>query len=169
MKSVKAIGGVVLATLLLAASVLFSPLAHATAGAWTFTNTQRTNLATAAYGNVTTSSAAAVKLVTSSSNISATSTTCSGVTNEVASANGYTTGGVTATLVASGTTSVTLTFSAAITWTASGGSIVAHWVYVCVNSLVFAYVLLDSTPADVTTTTGNTLTISNSNAVATIA
>lgn len=146
-----------------------APAAHATASAWSMTDTGRTTLVQGGFGNITTSSAATVVLVTSSSNLGASSTTCSGVTNEVANGNGYTTGGVTATLTASGTTSVTLTFSAPITWTASGGSIVARKAYVCVNSKVLALTTLDNTPADVTTTSGNTLTISNSNPVLTVA
>lgn len=50
------------------------------------------------------------------------------------------------------------------TWTASGGSIVAHyWVAHIYNASdaaapLLAYGLLDVTPADVTTTDGNTLT-----------
>lgn len=88
------------------------------------------------------------------------------LTNEHASANGYTTGGVAITPTwaqASGTA----TFDAADpVWTASGGSIVARFAVIykdaTVNSIVkplLAVCLLDTAPADVTTTTGNTLTI----------
>ncbi|MFP9058875.1 hypothetical protein, partial [Enterococcus faecalis] len=79
-----------------------------------------------------------------------------GVTNEVAQANGYTTGGVAVTLTLSGTTSVTASFSTNPTWTASGGSITARWAVLYeLGGNVLCYVLLDNTPADVTTTNGN--------------
>ena len=52
----------------------------------------------------------------------------------------------------------------AVSWTASGGSIVARFAVLYeVSGDVLAYCLLDSTPADVTTTAGNTLTISAGN------
>lgn len=88
------------------------------------------------------------------------------LTNEHSNANGYTTGGVAITPTwtnASGTE----TFDAADpVWTASGGSIVARFAVIykdaTVNTIVkplLAVCLLDTAPADVTTTTGNTLTI----------
>lgn len=89
------------------------------------------------------------------------------LTNEHANANGYTTGGVVLTgetWTRSGGT-ITLDFDDAV-WTASGGSIIARFAVVyalgtfngIVNPLL-AVCLLDTTPADVTVTTGNTLTI----------
>ena len=141
-----------------------------TAGSWTLTNEFRTQLLEGTFSNLTTGSAVHVGLYTSSSNIGASSTTIAGVTNELSTADGYTAGGVTATLTATGTTSVTLSFSASVTWTASGGSIVARFAVVYEPSgHVIAYCLLDNTPADVTVTSGNTLTISNSNPVITVA
>ena len=45
-------------------------------------------------------------------------------------------------------------------WTASGGSIVARFAVIYKSAgNVLCYCLLDSTPADVTATTGNTLTV----------
>lgn len=142
-----------------------------TAGPWTLTNNTRTYLAEAGYGNLTTASAVKVALFVSTGNIGASSTTYAAATGEVAAANGYTTGGVAATLVPTGTTSVALTFSANITWTASGGSLAAYWgvLYAVTGGDILAYFLLDNTPATVTVTSGNTLTISNSNPVVTIA
>ncbi|MCV7100081.1 hypothetical protein H7I01_06695 [Mycobacterium palustre] len=145
------------------------PAAHATAGAWTLTNAARTNLLNGTYGNLTASNGATIKLLTSSSNIGASSTTCAGVTGEVANGNGYTTGGVTGTLVASGTTTVTLSLSANVTFQASGGSIVFRYYLICYNSQVLAYALGDNTPADITITNGNTETLSNSQPVWTVA
>ncbi len=59
-----------------------------------------------------------------------------------------------------GTTSVTASFTTNPVWTASGGSITARYAAIYeVGGDVLAFVLLDSAPADVTATTGNTLTI----------
>lgn len=129
-----------------------------TAGNWTFTNGGRTRLLNGTFD--IDSDTFRVALVTSTSNIGASTTTWAGVTNEVANGNGYTTGGIAVTLVLSGTTSVTASFSSNPTWTASGGSIVARWAVLYeLGGDVLCYVLLDNTPADVTTTNGNSLTI----------
>lgn len=107
-------------------------------------------------------------LFTSSSNANTlTNSTLSDLTNQVSNANGYTTGGNTLTSVTWTQSSGTATFDAAnTTWTASGGSITARFAVIyqsgTVNAVVDALVcvcLLDTTPADVTATTGNTLTI----------
>ena len=126
------------------------------AGAWTFTNTGRTSLAT---GTWLTGDTYKMALFLSTSDLGAATTTYAAVTNEHANANGYTTGGTAVTLSKSGTTTVTFDSTDA-TWTASGGSIVARFaaVYEVAGSVV-CYCLLDSTPADVTVTTGNTLTV----------
>jgi hypothetical protein len=88
------------------------------------------------------------------------------LTNEHANANGYTTGGAafTPTWTQSGGTA---TFDGSDpVWTASGGSIVARFAVIYKNATVNSIVkpllcvcLLDTAPADVTATTGNTLTI----------
>ena len=60
----------------------------------------------------------------------------------------------------SGTTTVTAVMTTAPVWTASGGSIVARFAVIYeVAGNVLCYCLLDSTPADVTATDGNTLTV----------
>lgn len=131
------------------------------AGAWTFTNNSRTYLLNGTFD--IDSDTFKIALFQSTSNIGSGSTTYAGLTNEVASANGYTTGGASTTLSLSGTTTVTAARTA-VSWTASGGSIVARFAVLYeVSGNVLAYCLLDSTPADVTTTTGNTLTISAGN------
>jgi hypothetical protein len=108
-----------------------------------------------------------VALVTSSYAFSAAHTVFANITNELSTANGYTSGGATLTSVTFSQTSGTATFDAAdTTWTASGGSIVSRRAVVYksgtansrVNPLVGS-ILLDTTPADVTVTAGNTLTL----------
>lgn len=127
------------------------------AGAWTFTNTGRTSLLNGDFD--IDSDTFKIALFQSTSNIGAASTTYAGLTNEVANANGYTTGGLATTMTLSGTTTVTADTSDVV-WTASGGSITGRFAVLYeVSGKVLAYCLLDSTPADVTATTGNTLTI----------
>jgi hypothetical protein len=89
------------------------------------------------------------------------------LTNEHSNANGYTTGGVALTGITWTNASGTITFDCTDpVWTASGGSIVARFAVVYKNATVNSIVkpllcvcLLDTTPADVTTTTGNTFTV----------
>ena len=130
------------------------------AGAWTPTDSTRTSILNGTFDFDT--DTFAVALFLSTSNIGAASTTYAGVTNEHANANGYTTGGINiGSLELSGTTTVKITeTSTTIVWTASGGSITARYAVLYeVGGNVVAYCLLDSTPADVTATSGNTLTI----------
>lgn len=131
------------------------------AGAWTFTNATRTNLTTGTYLDA---DSYKIALFSSTSNIGAASTTYAGLTNEVANANGYTTGGNAVTLSRSGTTTVTFDTTDPAVWTASGAGFSARFgVLYEVGGNVLAYFLLDSTPADVTVTAGNTLTVTVTN------
>ena len=104
-------------------------------------------------------------LFTSTSNAntgSLATATYSNLTNEVANANGYTTAGVTLTSVTWTNASGTETFTCAnASWNASGGSITARYavIYDSTTGDLVCYCTLDSTPADVTVTTGNTLTV----------
>lgn len=128
------------------------------AGAWTFTNASRTSLLDGTFDVADDTFKMALFL--SSSNIGASSTTYAGVTNEHANANGYTTGGISVDLTLSGTTTVTVDIATDPVWTASGGSITARFAVIYeVSGNVLCYCLLDSTPADVTATSGNTLTV----------
>lgn len=138
------------------------------AGNWTATNNTRTYMLNGTFDWDT--DVFKMALFTSSSNIGASSTTYAGVTNEVANANGYTTGGVTLTISLSGTTTVTVDSTDA-QWTASGGSITARYAVIYESGgNVALYCLLDSTPADVTATDGNTLTVQiNASGVFTLA
>lgn len=127
------------------------------AGAWVLTNGGRTSILDGTFDIDTDTYKMALFL--STSNLGAASTTYAGVTNEHANANGYTTGGNAVTLSLSGTTTVTVDCTDE-TWTASGGSIVARFAAVYeVGGNILCYCLLDSTPGDVTVTTGNTLTV----------
>lgn len=89
------------------------------------------------------------------------------LTNELANANGYLTGGTALTGVTWTNSSGTETFTCtAPVWTASGGSITARFAVIYasgtlngVTNPLLAVCLLDTTPADVTATSGNTLTI----------
>lgn len=89
------------------------------------------------------------------------------LTNEHANANGYTTGGVAVGSETWTDASGTETFDLAdAVWSASGGSIIARFAVIYKNATVNGIVkpllcvcLLDTAPADVTATTGNTLTV----------
>lgn len=89
------------------------------------------------------------------------------LTNEHANANGYTTGGVAITGVTWTRSTDTMTFDIDdAVWTAAGGSITARFVVIYKNATVNTIVkpilcvcLMDTTPADVTATSGNTLTV----------
>jgi len=129
------------------------------AGAWTFPNSARTDLLNGTFDLDTDTFLMALFL--STSNIGAASTTYAGVTNEHANANGYTTGGVSlGALTLAGTTTVTVDDPADVVWTASGGNIVARYAVIYESAgRVLCYCLLDNTPADVTITPPNTLTV----------
>lgn len=139
------------------------------AGAWTFTNATRTSILNGTFD--IDSDTYKVALFLSTSNIGAASTTYAGLTNEHANANGYTTGGITVSpLSLAGTTTVNMDFGTDPVWTASGGSIVARFAVLYESGgNVVAYCLLDSTPADVTITTGNTLTVATPSGFANLA
>ena len=91
-----------------------------------------------------------------------TDDTYAALANEVANGLGYTTAGVALASVTWVEAAGTITFDAAdISWTASGGSIVARYAIIydtTVDQLV-AMCLMDNAPADVTVTDGNTLTL----------
>lgn len=128
------------------------------AGAWTFTDAGRTKLLNGTFDIDTDTYKMALFL--STSNIGAASTTYAALTNEHANANGYTTGGVEVDLTLAGTTTVTTDIATDPAWTASGGSIVARFAVIYeVGGDVLCYCLLDDSPADVTATDGNTLTV----------
>lgn len=110
----------------------------------------------------------ALFLSTSNANTLSVGTAVYGdLTNEHANANGYTTGGVAVASETWTNAAGVITFDCAdAIWTASGGSITARFAVLYRNATVNTIVkpllcvtLLDVTPADVTATTGNTLTV----------
>ena len=127
------------------------------AGTWTFTATTRTKILD---GTFASGGSFKMALFTSSSNLTTSSTTFAGVTNEVGTTNtGYTAGGIAVTPVLSGTTSVTWKTNNP-QWTAGSANLTAKWAAIYkVGGDVVAFVTLDSGGADVTATSGNTLTI----------
>lgn len=108
-----------------------------------------------------------VMLVASSYTFSAAHTVIADCSASEISNAGYTAGGATLASVTFSQTSGTATFDAAdSTWTASGASLIARRAIIYKSgtanarvSPIIAAILLDTTPADVTVTAGNTLTL----------
>lgn len=84
--------------------------------------------------------------------------------DEIANGSGYTTGGATLTTVTWGQTGGVATFdSDPVVWTASGGPITARYAVIYDDTAsgdpLIGYLLLDTEPADLTATDGNTFTV----------
>ena len=135
---------------------------------WTFTNGGRMKLVDRTF---TAGAGYKVALFQSTSNIGPTSTVYTSLTNQVAQANGYTTGGISVTTALSGTTTVTLSASPSMIWTASGGSIAARTavLYQVSDGSIVAYsTFMDATgttPTDMVVTDGNTFTLNPADGV----
>jgi len=111
-----------------------------------------------------------IALFLSSSNVATTSIDAlSTATNQHANANGYTTGGVVLTGVTWNESAGTVTFDATDltdAWTAAGGSIICRFAVLYDDTVatpvvdpIIAHCLLDNTPADITVTDTNKLSI----------
>jgi len=140
------------------------------AGPWLFTNTGRTNILNALHD--LDSDTHKMALFTNASDLAATENTFAGVTNEVGTTNtGYTAGGNSVALTMSGTTTVTVVMTTAPVWTAGSANLTAKFAAIYeVSGNILCYALLDSGGADVTATSGNTLTVgSNGGTVLTLA
>lgn len=88
----------------------------------------------------------------------------SDLTNQVATGNGYTQDTLAITMSTSQSSgTVTVDETTNPSWTASGGSITARFAVIYddthASDLPICVCLLDTTPADVTTTDGNSLTL----------
>ena len=140
------------------------------AGAWTFTNTGRTNLLNAL--NDLDSDTHKMALFLSTSNLTTSSNTFAALTNEVGVTNtGYTATGASLAMTMSGTTTVTVVMTTAPVWTAGSANLTAKWAVIYeVSGNIICFATLDSGGADVTATSGNTLTVgSNGGTVLTLA
>lgn len=140
------------------------------AGAWTFTNSVRSNLLDAL--SDVDSDTYKMALFLSTSNLAASSNTYAALTNEVGTTNtGYTTGGIALAMTKSGTTTVTVVMTTAPVWTAGSANLTAKWAVIYeVSGNILCYATLDSGGADVTATNGNTLTVgSNGGTIFTLA
>lgn len=128
-----------------------------------FTSNHRPGAAAANIINLS-SDTLRIALFQSTSNISVSQDSYDDLTNEVANGNGYTTGGVALANVSVTQDGNALEFTSdAVTWTASGGSITARTYVIYsdtpTNNSIIGFGALDDTPADVTVTDTNTLTL----------
>jgi hypothetical protein len=141
------------------------------AGAWVFTNTTRQKFLNGTFV-IPAGSSLKMALFLNTSNIAVGSTTFAGCTNEEGTTNtGYTAGGIALALTQSGTTTVTVVMTTAPVWTAGSANLTAKWaaIYVVAGDVI-CFALLDSGGADVTATSGNTMTVgSNGGTVFTLA
>jgi hypothetical protein len=137
---------------------LVGPWVLQAAGTWTFTSEGLTKLLDGTFDIDSDTWKMAIFL--STSNLGSGSTTYAALTNEHANSFGYTTGGIALTLTLGGTTTVTVDISTDPVWTAAGGDIIGRFAVIYeVAGRVLCYALLDNTPANVTATNGNTLTV----------
>jgi hypothetical protein len=138
------------------------------AGPWTFYEKASEYLQQAQYGKLSTATVKFALFLSSSNAGTLTNSIFGNLTNEHSGANGYTAGGASvANKSVSRTGGVTKFSGDPVEWTASGGSMVARRVVAYVDATIdgqvkplIATALLDDTPADVTVTAGNKLTIS---------
>jgi hypothetical protein len=113
-------------------------------------------------------------LFTSSASLSAgTGEVFGDLTNEVANGNGYTSGGVSLTSPTFTQTSGTAAFKTGNnpSWTGSGSGFSARYMVIYASgtlngkaSPLVGFLLLDSTPADVSFAAGNTVTVTQNSA-----
>lgn len=139
----------------------------AAAGKWKVYEEAKLNLGKAAFD--LTAGTYNCALFTSASNADtlATSAILADLTNQVSNANGYTTGGVELASVTYTNVAGTETFTSGIAqWTASAAGIVGRsaviykvGTFITLVNPIICTCLLDATPADVTATAGQTLTV----------
>jgi hypothetical protein len=136
----------------------------AAAGKWKLYESAKLDIANGLMDLDTHSFRIALFLSTSNCNTLSGTTTLASLTNQVATAFGYTqsTKAVTLTTANSGGT-ITVDETTNPSWTASGGSITARYAVIYndthASKQALCVCLLDTAPADVTATDGNTFTI----------
>jgi hypothetical protein len=148
----------------------------AAAGKWKLYETAKLAIANGGVNLGTDSFKINLYLSTSNANTltAATITQLSDITNQVATEFGYTQNDKAVDLTtANSSGTITVDIATDPVWTASGGSIVARFAVIYddthASDLPICVCLLDTAPADVTATTGNTLTITtNASGVFTI-
>ena len=133
------------------------------AGKWKLYDTAKLKIATGIIDLDTHTFKMALFLSTSNCN-TLTHDELADLTNQVANGLGYTTGGTTLSNVTVTNSSGTISFdSDPVSWTATGGSIVARFGVIyddtAVGDPLLAVCLLDTAPADVTATDTNDLII----------
>lgn len=103
-----------------------------------------------------------VSLHTSSYTPSTAHSVTSDLTNEVGNGNGYTTGGYTLTGCTFTQTGGTAAFKSGVnpSWTGASAGFTARYAVFRAGTNLIGYMLLDSAPADVSFSVGNTVTIS---------
>jgi len=141
------------------------------AGAWIIHDKAKLYIGAGAGGIDLDADVFKIGLALSTSNVGTTSIDgYATLTNEHAGVNGYATGGEIITGITWTESAGVITFDGADTiWTAAGGSIVARYAFIYDDTVtlpvakpILAHCLLDATPADVTITSGNTLTVQQS-------
>jgi len=127
------------------------------AGPWVFTTSARTAILSGTYNFETDSFKMA--LFRSTSNLTTASTTFAGVTDEC-NTGGYVAGGIAVALSLTGTTTVKCDVDTDPVWTVASTDLVAYWAAIYkVAGNIICFCLLDATPASITVTVGNTLTV----------
>jgi len=140
----------------------------AAAGPWVIYNEFKENLGKKLI-DLSADSFKAILVASTSNAMSATlaTATYATVTNELTTANGYTAGGASVTSSWIRSTGTVAFDTQDISWTASGGTITARAVVLYDNTpatkYLVGYMLLDSTPQDVSISDTNTLTINIAN------
>lgn len=141
------------------ARALFSAQRGA-AGAWVFTDVGRTKLLDGTFNVESDSFKMALHLDSGTQPAAGIEAWSELATSEHAAEHGYEAGGIAVALSLTGTTTVKVDIDTDPVWTASSGSIVAHWAVIYkVGGDVLCYCHLDATPGNVTVTDGNTLTV----------
>lgn len=141
------------------------------AGSWTPTNTTKQKMLNGTFDFD--SDTFKMALFLSTSNLGPTSTTFAGVTNEVGTVNtGYTAGGesISLSVTVVDTDDAMIDVDTDPVWTAGSAGLTARFACIYeVSGDVAFFCLLDSTPADVSVSEGNTLTVAtHTNGVARI-